>query len=124
MFPDAASLPGLLTVCVSTSWGTEGRYSAVNFGNIGSNFTIKTSDIFNERLESHCAVFKTGSVISPGDDDLNSDPGQSDRADHHDACGQLCCDTLEDKSKMKSLLFVYYLQLDIHIQLNIYINDK
>ena len=49
--------------------------------------TIKPSDIFNERLESHCAVYKTGSVISPGDDDLNSDPGPSDRADHHDASG-------------------------------------
>ena len=69
-------------------------------------------------------MYKIGFVISVGDDDLYSDQGQSDRADHHDACGQLCCDTVENKSKMKSLLFVFILQLDIHIQLNIFINDK
>ena len=110
MFPDASSLPGLFTVHAPL---------------LCRQRWLKTSEVLNNRLGPHCAVYKIGFVISSGDDDLYSDQGPSDRADHHDACGQLCCDTVENKSKMKSsLLFVFILQLDIHIQLNIFINDK
>ena len=96
------------------------HYFAVNFGSKHLRSLIKPPGTPLCR----CAVYKIGFVISSGDDDLYSDQGPSDRSDNHDACGQLCCDIVENKSKMKSLLFVFILQLDIHIQLNIFIYDK
>ena len=93
MFPDASSLPGLFTVHVPL---------------LCRQLWFQTSEVLNNRLGPHCAVCKASFVASSGDDDLYSDQGQSDRADHHDACGQLCCDTVENKSKMKSLLLVYF----------------